>query len=334
MNFLRKTVKKISGALRVARRAFVGRDGLRIGWALLTAYAVSLLAAAGFMAGISALYEYMLGVWNLTSDNISRAPAWAQALFYNYSSISGILQGALLMGVLAALSRALLGRAPKPGKGYIRWMGLGAALAVAGVLLLRLTDSVRWGWSLLKPQIGAYTALSLCALLLSCAFEEGLWRGIVLPLLQSRLPSLGAALVCAAFSTLAYAAGGEVPALGLLNSAILAFGCALLSQSTGGFVAGAALRFGFYAVSGNIFGMASQAGAVYETYLVARDYLTGGAAGLGGGLMGTALLLLAVYLAGRKNGAWPQTRVAAHSAYEKARRLYTALSGEKPPRKS
>lgn len=334
MNFLRKTVKKISGALRVARRAFVGRDGLRIGWALLTAYAVSLLAAAGFMAGISALYEYMLGVWNLTSDNISRAPAWAQALFYNYSSISGILQGALLMGVLAALSRALLRRPFKLGAGFFKWLGIGAALAVAGVLLLRLTDSVRWGWSLLKPQIGAYTALSLCALLLSCAFEEGLWRGIVLPLLQSRLPSLGAALVCAAFSTLAYAAGGEVPALGLVNSAILAFGCALLSQSTGGFAAGAALRFGFYAVSGNIFGMASQAGAVYETYLVARDYLTGGAAGLGGGLMGAALLLLAVYLAGRGSGAWPQARAAAHGAYEKARRLYAALSGEKPPRKS
>ena len=284
----------MSGKERV-RAVFLKDHGLRSCWTMARNAAVYLAVFYGAIFGLAALFGALFNAWGLTTDNLQRAPLWAQQVVVWHTDFSYALAYALsgLGGVL------LTRRHVRSGRGSL-WMGVGLGVLIASVLTAIALgfDCMRMERPLSEPYLSAAQIASAAVLILGKLSGEILTKRILFDGTKRRI--VGYALVCAATFLLMGAWSGVTVAVNAVLVAIV--GCALYER--GGLAASTWFQCAMYLWFGLIFGwpgMTVSVGPVYALYHISDAWLTGGVSGaLNGWCMAVVLAVSAAVLLRRE----------------------------------
>ena len=268
------------------RAVLMNDDGLRAGWKMARDVAAYLAVFYGVIFGLAALFSALFGAWGLTTDNLRRAPAWAQQVVVWHTDFSYAAAYALsgLVGVLLTRRRV---RSRSRGA----WSGAGLGLLIAALLtaIALCFDCTRMERPLSEPNLSAVQLVSAAVLILGKLSGEILTKRILFD--RSRRRAVGYALVCVATFLLMGAWTGVAVAVNAVLMAIV--GCALYER--GGLAASTGFQCAMYLWFGMIFGwpgMTVSVSPVYALYHISDAWLTGGASGALNG-WGMAVVLTA-----------------------------------------
>jgi hypothetical protein len=287
----------------------------RRGVALLASLGALMLAAWLAPFALSAWMEGLFSIWNVTAENVARAPQWIQWLYAVWPLLISFVQGAAVWALALILARVFRADLRLRG-GFFPGLAASAALTLAAVALFCALDVMRFGYALTQPQMSGLSALLLAAAAAQAAgavFATGLIGAIASG--WSRAASLAAAAI---FYALFF---GKWTPLGLINGALFGLGLELMREKSGGVAPAAGFLMGFSALTTALIGFpARQIGAVYEFYPVSKPWLTGGDAGVWAGLFMTVALIgaiLALALPIQKTKAAPPGRRAKSAPSER-----------------
>jgi len=250
---------------------------------LIAFFAAQVLGARGF----ALLSEALLGAWGVTGKTLPYAPAWLQTAITNYGSLEAIVQGLLGFLSVAFCAKFLRKRALcMRGRHILLGAGIGFGLSAAAFAVLFGTGSVRC-----MAAGGIYPLSELIAALgaIASAFApEALLGGFFYPETHCR-PWIAAALFTV-LNALLYVLGAvwSLPSIACVLA--MSAACAALYMRRS-FAAAAALRSFFGIFAHRLFGFSATGapGLFFETFPVARDWLTGGDLGLESGWLCAAL---------------------------------------------
>lgn len=262
---------------------------IRLIWLLLFAAFLYGLSMYGVSALYWSIYHKMMGIWGVTSANISRAPGIVQFL-YRFSALIAVLiqNGCLLLSArwLAAVSDM---NTPWSKRGF--WQGI--LLGTAGVVLIwafcMALGCVRLGASLKCPSFSINTAAIMLTSLISAAGEGYFLYGIFKRVLMKRLSFWLALSSIALFNMCIALLNGNSFFMSLLNAALMATTCALLAED-GRISQMIGFRMAWVYMDQGILGFAGSQAALYETYPVNLYWLNGGNGGLNASLLSCLLL--------------------------------------------
>ena len=268
------------------RAVLMNDDGLRAGWKMMRDAAAYLAVFYGVIFGLAALFSALFGAWGLTTDNLRRAPVWAQQLVVWHTDFSYAAAYALsgLAGVLLTRRRVRCGLGGA-------WAGAGLGLLIAALLTAIALgfDCMRMERPLSEPNLSAAQLVSAAVLILGKLSGEILTKRILFD--RSRRRAVGYARVCVATFLLMGAWTGVAVAVNAVLMAIV--GCMLYER--GGLAASTGFQCAMYLWFGMIFGwpgMTVSASPVYALYHISDAWLTGGASGALNG-WGMAVVLTA-----------------------------------------
>lgn len=269
---------------------FLNREGqMRRGLKLAFAIAAVFLAAWAVPMGATVLFGRLFEVWGVTSENVARAPGWAQLLYGGFAYVSGFLQGAAIWLAARLMGRAL-GARVEMGKGLCAGIAAGAVAAFGLLALLRLLDVMRFGHALTRPAFSALTPM-LMAFLVAQALGAVMATGMIGEILSGWHKSAAYA-GCALLYALLF---GRWTPIGLLSGALFGGLVWLTRENKGGVAPATGFLSVFSLLTVAVFGMPPWSqGALYETYHVSKPWLTGGEAGHWGGLLLPAVFLLLI----------------------------------------
>lgn len=277
------------------RRLFFRRPDGSLPSGTTVALALALVCAAYFLAGfaLSALTSLMLSLWGVTDATYPYAPGWLRLCLTRYALIDISIRFAAC-SLAAYIACRIAKKTPLPGRNrHLAWgMLIGFFSALFCYAILRLTDSVRT-----LPGQGASAlneGLYIAAIGSRAWAIETLVGGVFWPNLRKRFsrPMLAFAL-CVPINALSWLITGAFEPKALLCEVAMALVCCALYER-GSFRAAAGFRFAWSVAAYRAFGfsVAGGAGLWIETFPVAKDWLTGGDAGLEAGLLAAALFLL------------------------------------------
>ena len=267
------------------------------GMRLALALAAGLALALALRLGLARAFQALFRAWNLSAATLGRAPGWARALYAWHGSLITLAVDAAVIGLSVALARRWAlpwpeGRASRAAAAAAALTGAGAALLSAALFLA--TDSLRLEWPLAQPRLSpGLAALALLSLLTAVA-EEWFGKRVVYALAHAAWGPVPAAIAATAVFFLANGgcAGNLWCALNVLLMGLL---CCRVFRLRG-FMAAAALRWGWSFTAVFLLGQGGGGRAVYRLYGVSEVWLTGGDAGFVYGAW-LALLLAAALLA-------------------------------------
>lgn len=275
------------------KQVFLNRRGeIRLGWLLLAAAVLYTLAAVGVSELYWYLYRTMMGIWCITSENISRAPGAVQFLYSWSNVIVQLIQSAFLIGCSWLLARmARLENEKKPVASIRKGIAAGAGGVTLIWLVLMITGCVRQGWRLSRPDFSVNT-LAILLTTFSSAFSEGCFVfGALYGMMKKRLPVWAALGGLAVIHVLM---NGSMQPVMIINGLLTALVCCLLREEAG-LGAAVGFRFAWGYFDRGIFGFAGAAGALYETYPVNLYWLSGGNKGILNGILTTFILAMLAY---------------------------------------
>lgn len=268
------------------RAVLLNDSGLRSGWKMARDAAAYLAVFYGAIFGLAALFGALFGAWGLTTDNLYRAPVWAQRVVVWHTDFSYAAAY-----VLSGLAAVLLTRRHMRGDLGSLWMGVGLGVLIASLLTAIALgfDCMRMERPLSELNLSAAQIASAAVLILGKLSGEILTKRILFDGAKRRI--IGYALVCAATFLLMGAWTGAAAAVNAVLAAIV--GCALYER--GGLAASTGFQCAMYLWFGLIFGwpgMTVSVSPVYALYHVSDAWLTGGANGALNG-WGMAVMLTA-----------------------------------------
>ena len=273
------------------RKVFFSSEGLlRTGWKLAGGIAAYGAVFYGTLYALGAAFGALFEAWGLTSDNLLRAPLWAQQVVRWHTDVCyGI---AYLTSAAAGL---LLARrwshSPVRSRVRVAARALMSGLAMGmGLTLLALGfDCVRPEQPLSEPYLSATQMLAAAVIVLGKASGEVLTRRLVFGAVKRRW----AAYLAGSLASL-FLLGSLTSPLGAINALLLgAVSCALYER--GGLAASTALAASWTVWTSLAFGFpgtSAPVGPVYALYHVSEAWLTGGYSGPDRGLWMTLCLLL------------------------------------------
>jgi uncharacterized protein len=179
------------------------------------------------------------------------------------------------------------------------WFGLflGALSITVIFIVLVATGNVTLVNPLSSPQFSVYTISFLVLFILVGFSEEMFFRGYVMSTMASRGNKKWVIYVASALIfSIAHGLNPNVSILGLINIAVVGILFAYMFYATNSLWLPIGYHIMWNYFQGNVFGFAVSGTApngIYSVEVAAgRDWLTGGAFGLEGGLMATVLILL------------------------------------------
>ena len=258
----------------------------RAGGRLTLALAGYGLIAGGVPLALGAAFRALFQMWNLNPDTVSRAPAWARALYTWHGSLITLMASLLTLCLCAALRRERPARPRLHSLLVSQLGGMSVALGLAALFLM--ADSLRPDWPLSRPHItGALVALWLLTGI-GVAAEEWYNRHVIYEIIRERwgvLPAVtGSVIVYFLFT--GGLAGNVVSGV---NVALMGLACVLMYRRCGLWVP-VGFRWGWSFSSLFLLGQGGGGHAVYRLYGVSEGLLTGGDAGFVYGLGLTAAL--------------------------------------------
>lgn len=284
-------MRGITGRLKGIFRT---EDGfLRCGWKLALGCVVCIGAPTALSVGLNLLSGYMFDVWGVARDNLHRAPGWLRFLAGNYTVLRAIVQNALATGLaMLFLKRTGMRLARRNSLRAGAWgalLGAGCAAALLGVV--RLSDSMRFGFALSTPQWSAATPLLAVAYVLSALGAELFLRGFALQMTTERWGRRPAWMISIILQVLLYGFSGGVHIVGMLNAALCGALYARMYEKTRGASMAVCFQSAWQIFTSIVLGMPPRTnGALYELYDVSRAWLTGGENGPMCGLAASILL--------------------------------------------
>lgn len=281
------------------RRAFCTQQGeMRIGWKMLLGVAAYAAAFYGVLSALGAAFGALFDAWGLTTENLLRAPRWAQIVVaWHTDAAYGLAYG--IGGAIAlALARRLYKDANFPRSSpKALWIGIaiGVGAAAASTALTLALDSMRMERPLCEPVLSMGQIVALAALALGKWSGEVLTKRLLFDPVRARWNRL-AAYAVTAVATVLLTSKWSLP--GVVNGVLLGIvTCALYER--GGLAMTFGLRMAFSAWCTLIFGWppATAAQPIWNLYHVSDEWLTGGSLGiLHGWLCAIELLAIACWL--------------------------------------
>ena len=264
---------------------FMNDGGLRSGWKMARDAALYLGVFYGVLFGLAGGFGALFNAWGLTTDNLYRAPVWAQRVVAWHSDFAYAAAY-----VLSGIAGFLMTQRCVRSRARSLWIGVGAGALIAALLtaVALCLDCMRLEWPLSEPSLSVAQMASAAVLVVGKLSGEILTKRILFERAGRR--TVGYALVCAATFLMMRAWTDAAMALNTVLAAVV--GCALYER--GGLAASAGFPCAMYLWFGLIFawpGMSISASPLYALYHVSDAWLTGGNMGAMSG-WGCAILLM------------------------------------------
>ena len=274
------------------RAVFMNDGGLRPGWKMARDAALYLAVFYGVLFGLAGGFGALFNAWGLTTENLYRAPVWAQRIVAWHSDFT-YAAAYTLAGIAGLLATRRCARS----RSRSLWIGVGAGTLIAALLtaIALCFDCMRLEWPLSEPSLSGAQLASAAVLALGKLSGEILTKRILFERAGHR--TVGYALVCAATFLMMRAWTDAAIALNTVLAAVV--GCALYER--GGLAASTGFQCAMFLWFGLIFawpGMAVSVSPLYALYHVSDAWLTGGDMGAMSGwgctivMMTGAILLL------------------------------------------
>lgn len=287
---------------------------VRAGWLILLAFAAMLIVQQLFaLPGVFLLFftEAPFNGVSGYSDILTALDGhpWIFLLMQGGGTAGGILITFLLWRFINKGTMKQLGF-----RGSLKdlWFGLflGAISIMVIFIVLMATANVRLINPLSSPQFSVYTITFLLLFILVGVFEEMFFRGYVMSTMATRGNKKWVIyVVSAVIFSVAHMANPNVSIVGLVNIALVGILFAYMFDSTKSLWLPIGYHITWNYFQGNVFGFAVSGTTPNSIYGVeiaeGRDWLTGGAFGLEGGLLATILILVA-FIATRYYSEWQQ----------------------------
>lgn len=287
---------------------------VRAGWIILLAF-IALLIVQQLFSLPGALLLIFAEAPSLMNGEMGSADIvnaldthpWIFLLVQGGGSVGGILITYLLWRFINKGTLKSLGF-----RGSLKdlWFGLflGAISIFVIFIVLLATGNVTLVNPLLSPQFSVYTISFLILFILVGFSEEMFFRGYIMSTLASRGNKKWVIYVVSALIfSIAHGLNPNVSILGLINIAVVGVLFAYMFFATNSLWLPIGYHITWNYFQGNVFGFAVSGTAPNGIYGVeisaGRDWLTGGAFGLEGGLMAT-LLILVGFLVTRVYAQW------------------------------
>ncbi|QUW21452.1 CPBP family intramembrane metalloprotease [Sporosarcina sp. Marseille-Q4063] len=276
---------------------------IRAGWLVLLAFVAliivqQLFSLPGTLLLIFAEAPSLINGETGTADIVTALDThpWIFLLMQGGGSVGGILITYLLWRFINKGTIKQLGF-----RGSLKdlWFGLflGAISITVIFIVLLATGNVTLVNPLSSPQFSVYTISFLILFILVGFSEEMFFRGYVMSTMASRGNKKWVVYVASALIfSIAHGLNPNVSILGLINIAVVGILFAYMFYATNSLWLPIGYHIMWNYFQGNVFGFAVSGTApngIYSVETVAgRDWLTGGAFGLEGGLMATVLILV------------------------------------------
>jgi uncharacterized protein len=276
---------------------------VRAGWLVLLAFIAliivqQLFSLPGALLLIFAEAPSLINGETGSADIVSALDThpWIFLLMQGGGSVGGILITYLLWRFINKGQITQLGF-----RGSLKdlWFGLflGAISITVIFIVLLATGNVTLVNPLSSPQFSVYTISFLFLFILVGFSEEMFFRGYVMSTMASRGNKKWVIYVASALIfSIAHGLNPNVSILGLINIAVVGILFAYMFYATNSLWLPIGYHIMWNYFQGNVFGFAVSGTApngIYSVEVAAgRDWLTGGAFGLEGGLMATLLILL------------------------------------------
>lgn len=270
---------------------------VRAGWLILLTFAAMLIVQQLFsLPGILLLFftEVHSSSYQDVLSALDAHP-WIFLLTQGGGTVGGILTTFLLWRFINKRTMKQLGF-----RGSLNdlWFGLflGALSITMIFLVLLATANVTLLNSWSSPQFSLFTVTFLILFVLVGVFEEMFFRGYIMSTMESRGNKKWVIYVASAmiFSA-AHLANPNVSLIGLVNIALVGILFAYMFDATKSLWLPIGYHITWNYFQGNVFGFAVSGTTPNGIYGVevaeGRDWLTGGAFGLEGGILATVLIL-------------------------------------------
>lgn len=270
---------------------------VRAGWLILLTFAAMLIVQQLFsLPGILLLFftEVPSSSYQDVLSALDAHP-WIFLLMQGGGTVGGILTTFLLWRFMNKRTMKQLGF-----RGSLNdlWFGLflGALSITMIFLVLLATANVTLLNSWSSPQFSLFTVTFLILFVLVGVFEEMFFRGYIMSTMESRGNKKWVIYVASAmiFSA-AHLANPNVSLIGLVNIALVGILFAYMFDATKSLWLPIGYHITWNYFQGNVFGFAVSGTTPNGIYGVevaeGRDWLTGGAFGLEGGILATVLIL-------------------------------------------
>ncbi|MBE1556967.1 CPBP family intramembrane glutamic endopeptidase [Sporosarcina limicola] len=292
---------------------FKNRSGqVRAGWLILLTFAAMLIVQQLFsLSGIfllifaEASFSGESGYFDVLTALDSHP--WIYLLVQGGGTAGGILITFLLWRFINKGTMKQLGF-----RGSLKdlWFGLflGAISITVIFSVLMATANVTLMNSLSSPQFSVFTISFFILFILVGFFEEMFFRGYIMSSMASRGNKKWVIYVASAvIFSVAHGANPNVSILGVVNIALVGILFAYMFDSTNSLWLPIGYHITWNYFQGSVYGFAVSGTAPNGIYGVeiaeGRDWLTGGAFGLEGGLLAT-ILILAGFIATRLYSKW------------------------------
>ena len=273
---------------------------VRAGWFILLAFVAMLIVQQLFSLPGVFLLIFMEAPFSGELGNVDILTAldshpWVFLLMQGGSMAGGILITFLLWRFINKGNMRQLGF-----RGSLKdlWFGLflGAVSITVIFIVLLATANVTLINPLTSPQFSVYTITFLILFILVGVSEEMFFRGYVMSTMASRGNNKWLIyVVSAVIFSVAHGANPNVSILGLVNIALVGILFAYMFDATKSLWLPIGYHITWNYFQGSVFGFAVSGIAPNGIYSVkiatGRDWLTGGAFGLEGGILATALIL-------------------------------------------
>ncbi|MFJ7934114.1 lysostaphin resistance A-like protein [Sporosarcina sp. NPDC096371] len=273
---------------------------VRAGWFILLAFAAMLIVQQLFSIPAMLLLFFTEAPFSGESGYIDVLAAldahpWIYLLMQAGGTAGGILITLLLWRFMNKATMKQLGF-----RGSLKdlWFGLflGAISITLIFIVLMATTNVTLINSLSNPQFSVFTITFLILFILVGFSEEMFFRGYVMSTMASRGNKKWVIyVVSAVIFSLAHVGNPNVSMIGLVNIALVGVLFAYMFDATKSLWLPIGYHITWNYFQGNVFGFAVSGTTPHGIYGVevaeGRDWLTGGAFGLEGGLLATVLIL-------------------------------------------
>lgn len=197
-----------------------------------------------------------------------------------------------------------------------RGFGIGVAMLAACVLVPVVAGQAQLAWGAPTAANWAFVGIMLGGFLVQGSTEEILTRGYLTQAVARRWGLIVAVIIQAVFFTLLHGMNSGIGALPIINLLLFAFFASFFSLAEGNLWGICAMHAAWNWAQGNLFGVAVSGNEVADkvlSYTVQHDsanLLTGGAFGIEGSLVTTAVYTVGILVAWK---FWHKRRTAGFS---------------------
>lgn len=304
--------KKTRAELRRAERAHGTHDGKvhgdlvrnRDGHVhLIWLWLIGFLVYFGWNWGVETVFSATLGqlhmhAMNLGYGDILQAPLWATVVLHGYDPLMSVVESLGTVVIFLVLAKLLHNKGDHEGfelPGLGKWLLVGLAAALVGVILCLLTDSLRLAAPLSEPAFSLSTLIAAPVCFLSTLASEVFMMDYLYESARAHLRRIPSMLLLLLVEFIAEG-GWHLSWIGMANVALQVLLCCMLHDRYG-LAAPTGLFTGWSFVLSAVFVTAGGqvSDGVWTVYHVSEEWLTGGGHGLFNGVY-MSFFLLAVLL--------------------------------------